>query len=338
MEMLPAVSGERIRDELMFILQTDLAAAILGSMRGAGVAGLLFPELVHLFGCDQNSFHHLDVWDHTLETVRLVGVIGSDKPGCLAEFSPEIDRYLSLEIVKGRPNRALVNLAALFHDAGKPRVRTVDPDGRIRFFGHEKVSRTILESVGDRLRLSNREVRCVANLIEGHMRPFVLLSEEISQRALYRLVRHFGEDVPGLVMLFLGDLGASRGPDREESTYPKAVQEACRLLKLWRDAKSPAPEPLLRGDDIMGLFGLEPGPFLGSLLRRVNELHACGELTTRADAILAITGWIDEEHGHSSEPAPEKQTTKTPRHEEDKKKTRKAKHKDTKKIRQRILP
>ncbi len=293
-EKFAAVAGERIRDELMAILRTDRAAAILGLMRGAGVAGLLFPELVPLFGCAQNSFHHLDVWDHTLETVRLVGVVGSEKPGCLAEFSLEIEQYLSQEIVKGRPNGALVNLAALFHDAGKPRVKTVDSDGRIRFFGHEKVSRTILESVGNRLRLSNREVRCVANLIEGHMRPFVLLSREISRKALYRLVRHFGDDVPGLVMLFLGDLGASRGPDREGGTYPKAVQEACRVLKLWRESKSPAPEPLLRGDDIMGLFGLEPGPFLGSLLRRVNELHACGEFATRADAILAITGWIDE--------------------------------------------
>ncbi len=298
-DALVRVSGERVRDEFMAILQTDRVPDALDAMASAGVLGPLFPELAPTFGCEQNSFHHLDVWDHTVETVRQMGVLVARKTGGLQEFASQIQSYLAQEHVKGRSKRALVNLAAVFHDAGKPQVKTMDPDGRIRFFGHEKVSERLFESAGERLRLSNREVRCVTGLVEGHMRPFVLLRKELSRKALYRLCRRFGEDMPGLVLLFLGDLGASRGPDRNPETFPQAIAKACRVWKLWEEWKSAPPEPLLRGDDIMGMFGLEPGPFLGTLLKRVNELHACGEIRTREEGLLAVKSLLENEGDRS---------------------------------------
>ncbi|MEW6350859.1 MAG: HD domain-containing protein [Thermodesulfobacteriota bacterium] len=287
-DALLGVSGERVRDELMAILHTGRAPAALAGMVSAGIFKALFPELEPTFACEQNSFHHLNVWDHTVETVRQIGLLAERKFGCLGEFGEQIDRYLAEEQVRGRSNRSLVNLAAVFHDAGKPQVKSVDPDGRIRFFGHEKLSGRLFAAAGERLRLSNRELRRVGSLVEGHMRPFVLLKQELSRKALYRLCRHFEEDMPGLLLLFLGDLGASRGPDRKPETFPQAIEKACRVWKLWDEWKSAPPEPLLRGDDIMGMFGLEPGPFLGTLLKRVNELHACGEVRTREEGFLAV--------------------------------------------------
>jgi len=98
----------------MAILQTERAACNPRVDARRWVADLLFPSLSLYLGCAQNSFHHLDVWDHTLETVRLVGVVGSEKSGCLLEFTPEIDQYLGQEIVKARPNARSSTLPPYF--------------------------------------------------------------------------------------------------------------------------------------------------------------------------------------------------------------------------------
>lgn len=49
------------------------------------------------------------------------------------------------------------------------------------------------------------------------------------------------------------------------------------------------PEPLLRGDDILGL-GLEPGPKVGRLLELVAEERAAGTIATRAEALALVRG------------------------------------------------
>ena len=40
------------------------------------------------------------------------------------------------------------------HDVGKTETRTVDPDGRIRFFGHETRGAVIAENICRRLKMS----------------------------------------------------------------------------------------------------------------------------------------------------------------------------------------
>ncbi len=105
--------------------------------------------------------------------------------------------------------------------------------------------------------------------------------------------------MPGLMLLFLGDLGASRGPDRNPDTFPQAMEKIRGVWKLWEEWASAPPEPLLRGDDVMKTFGLDPGPLLGTLLKRVNELHACGEIRTREEGLLAVASLLEKDRERS---------------------------------------
>lgn len=286
-------SPERIRDEFLASLCTDSAASVLKEMDRQNVLDTLFPEVLPMKGCRQNDYHHLDVWDHTLETVEQLESILRSAPNAFGDSLSYLQAYLTDEPVPGRSRVALLKLAALFHDSGKPRCATVDDTARIRFFGHEKVSLEIFRGVGHRLRLAKRELRIVGNWIVGHMRTMVLLHEMLSKRAVLRLFNTFDEDVLGLLLLFLADLGASKGSARRRGKEELAQQRVREVLGLYLSRKPPR-KPLVNGRDLMRAFGIAPGPYLGSLLRHLSDLRECGDLCTREQAFEAARTWIEK--------------------------------------------
>jgi tRNA nucleotidyltransferase/poly(A) polymerase len=295
LSQLRAVTQERIRDELIAILAEDRSwNAVLGLDR-QGIIDALFPELLPMKGATQNRYHHLDVWGHTLETIHQMEIILENRTAFFRGLSEKVDTYTKEEAVVGRPRKALLKLAAIFHDAGKPHCVITDEDGRLRFFGHEKVSREIFEEVGYRLKLAGREIRTIGLLIEGHMRPMILTGPSVTRRAAYRLCRSFQRDLVGLLLLFLADLGASRGPAREAGAYERALEQIQMILTLMFESEERPPAPLLNGRDLIRLFGLEPGPYLGGILKTLAELQGSGEINTPEEALAFVKGIIGED-------------------------------------------
>ena len=82
-----------------------------------------------------------------------VDIRTSQRPSASTVVSPGIGRSTVLK------------LAALLHDIGKPATKSVDPDGRIRFFGHSAAGSDIAGSVLKRLRLPTRVVDHVTAMI-----------------------------------------------------------------------------------------------------------------------------------------------------------------------------
>ncbi|MBI5568470.1 MAG: HD domain-containing protein [Desulfomonile tiedjei] len=298
LERLPAVSPERIRDELFAVLSAPSSFPVLKMMSDAQVFDAIVPELKPMKGCGQNEYHHLDVWDHSLEAVRAIEEVVPRKLWCFGEPGGKVERYLREEPVKGRPRVALLKVAALFHDAGKPQARFVDPTGRVRFFGHEKVSEQLFLMVAERLKLAHRETETVAKWIRGHMRPSALLARPtVSKRSIYRLHQRFGEDLTGLFALFLADLAASRGPARPEGLDDAACLQLQEAMEINAEMTQPPPSPLLNGRDVMEAFGLSPGPLVGSILKRLAVLQACGEISNRDQALSAAQQFYRERAG-----------------------------------------
>lgn len=286
-ELLPSVAVERIRDELFDILSSPCAAAALKEMEELGVVTAVFPELKPMKECSQNWYHHLAVWEHTVEGIRNVERIVSEAEDIFGSLGETVRAYLEGEIVVARPRAALVKLAMLFHDSGKPATRTVDPGGRIRFFGHEKTSTEIAESAWRHLQLATREIRIALGWVAGHMRPGILLNPGVTRRAIYRLCHHYGEDVIGLFVLFLADLAASQGPERRPGADKQAEQSVKRALDYCFTENAQTPR-LLGGRDLITIFGLQEGPEIGYILGRLAELQGSGEITTRDDALAAV--------------------------------------------------
>ena len=286
---LPRVAGERIHQELFPLLSAPAAGPILVRMDRVGLLRQIFPELEELKGVAQNGYHHLDVFNHSMATVlHLEEVLA--KPG---RFFGELAQTLA-DYAAVPPRAALLKLAALFHDAGKPRVRDrrTAPE-RYTFYYHEKVGLEIFASVARRLHLSNAEIRLISTLIHLHLRPFLLLpafrERELSFRALGRLVRAARADLPGLFALAMADSLAGEGPQKPadaETVLAELADEAYRFLKERLEPQERLPR-LITGADLIRL-GLKPGPRFRQILTAVEEAQWEGAVGSREDALRLV--------------------------------------------------
>ncbi|MGD9817480.1 MAG: HD domain-containing protein [Desulfomonilaceae bacterium] len=282
---LSEVSGERIRDELYLILSEPDSYRTLVAMEDLGAITLIFPQLNHMKGAGQNRFHDLDVWNHSLKVVEQIEFLINNLESFFPEHKDKILNYFRHEICPGRNRPWLLKLAGLFHDSGKPFTSTVDLVGNIHFYGHEKVSRQIIENSIVRLKMSNRESDYVLKLVGSHMRLSSLTVSEASRKFLFRVSDRFQEDIIGLSLIFIADLRSSCGPARKQSHMDNAIIGVKTLLNYFFELPGEPVAPLVNGRDIITDFNIAPGPYIGYILKRIREKQALGEIANRQDAL-----------------------------------------------------
>jgi len=281
------VAGERVRQELFILLAAQKSGAILKDMDQTGLLTRIFPECADMKGVDQDGFHHLDVFHHSLEAVAYLEEVLAEPQAYFGALAAEFPHYL-------RPPRqaALLKLAALFHDVGKPQVqgRRTDPD-RYTFYYHERVGVEIFTAAALRLRLSQAETKTVTHLISLHMRPFLLMPAfregELTVRALGRLVRHARPHLPGLFALAMADSLAGQGPQKPadaEKVLAELADAAHRFLKERLELQERQPR-LITGHDLITVLGLEPGPLFRAILTAVEEAQWEGGVRDRQEAL-----------------------------------------------------
>ena len=285
---LSRIAGERVRDELFAILQTDRAGWALRQLNEVGALDVLFPELVPGRGIEQGGYHHLDVLNHQLEAVAQCDRMLCD----VAEFSQALRAplaaYLAQDVVERRTRKALVKLSALYHDVGKPATRRVKEDGEIWFIGHEQFGAELTEAMATRLRLSNREAEMIRLLVLFHLRPGHLSREpQLTRRAIFRFFRDVGEDGPACLLMWWADRLATRGP---ASHLDQIDQQRARLEELlgayfFKPEEAIRPPRLLDGRQLMEALGLAPGPVVGDLLQAIEEAQAEGRLHDQIEAL-----------------------------------------------------
>ncbi|HET9781176.1 MAG TPA: HD domain-containing protein [Candidatus Dormibacteraeota bacterium] len=168
----------------------------------------------------------------------------------------------------------LLRLAALFHDVGKP--ATAKGDGT--FVGHEEVGAEIAKRALERLRFAQREIDVVTQLVRLHLRP-VFYREEWTDGAVRRLARDAGPLLPRLMLLGRADIAASAYP------YPEKLDELQARLDRVMEERPSRLEPLVTGDDIMRIRGIEPGPEVGRIKQKLEELVIDGEIAPEREAI-----------------------------------------------------
>jgi poly(A) polymerase len=174
-----------------------------------------------------------------------------------------------------RPDLRL-RLAALMHDIGKP--RTAGPDGS--FHGHPEVGAEMAGDILRRLRFGNVLIDEVTTLVRLHMRP-IYYSSSWSDGAVRRLARDAGPLLGPLLELAQADTAASAYPRPEELDE---LEERTRAVLTETPSRL---RPPVDGGDIMRLRELEPGPEVGRIKERLEELVMDGTLPPDRDAILA---------------------------------------------------
>ncbi|MFA5361738.1 MAG: HD domain-containing protein [Candidatus Omnitrophota bacterium] len=278
---IASVSGERIRDEFFKILSTQRTYDFLCRLDKYGILELLFPEIVPMRTMKQGAYHHLDVWGHTLETVRHLEL-------CVKSFErkPEISAYLEEEISFGRRRRELLKLAALLHDIGKPKTLRVEK-GKVQFHGHERVGSQMFRDVGERMKLSNEEVRLIRQIIFLHLRPgYLVTNAMVTPRAKFRFFRDAGTEAAGILLLSLADQRATKGYPMLEKTRGRHERTGQALIReYFHKQKEEKLERLVNGHDIIKAFSLGSSPVIGKILRDLEELQAIGKIKTKEEAL-----------------------------------------------------
>lgn len=246
---LSYVSPERIFTEITKLLCGSFVRPVL--MEYIKTIGAAVPELLPMEGFDQRNYHHIyDVLEHTARVVEKV------------------------------PPQTHLRLAALFHDAGKPRCFTLDAAGVGHFYGHAEISREIAEGVLVRLRCDNATRAAVDQLIRYHDSP-IECTERAVRKALRRLTPEGFRD---LIALKRADNLA------QSPAYQERQRECDRLEAMAEEILSQSRCFCLRdlavnGNDLMAL-GFRAGPQMGQLLEWLLEEVVAERLPNEQEVLL----------------------------------------------------
>lgn len=280
-ERIQMVSVERVWEELFKILQTSRAGETFKAMDRIGLLEQVIPEIRVMADCPQGGYHHLDVWPHSLQTVVELDKIFKEAAG-----DQDTEAYLGEVLGGNHPRAAVVKLAALLHDIGKPRTRKQEQD-RLSFHGHEHVGKSIVRKIARRLKISTPERHALENMVMLHLRPGYLSNfQNPSRRMIFRYFRDTKENAVSILLLSLADQRATRGPltSARDQKHHEAICR--RLMKEYFAKKKEKPfVRLIGGRDLIKEIKLKPSPLFGEILSAVEEQQTLGKIKTKEEAL-----------------------------------------------------
>jgi len=279
-------SPERIFAELRTLVTAPGAVAGLELAERLGVLAFVLPEIAALRGVEQSRFHHLDVYQHTLEVLRRQIELEGRMDELFGELSAPLRRVLDEPLADELTRLEALRLGALFHDVAKPGTRGTRPDGRVTFIGHDSAGQEMVERIFRRLRTSQRLRTFVGSLARHHLRlGFLVRERPLDVSAVYSYLRRCTPVEVEVTVLSCADRLATRGDDAEAAIerHLGLARELLGPALAWR-AGGP-PRPPVRGDELAAELGIEPGPELGELLGRLSEAAYTGEARNREDAL-----------------------------------------------------
>ncbi len=298
-------AGERIRSELVALLNASGAAKIARRMDEARVLTAVFKELEPQRHCAKSYYGPGGVLTHSLEVDSRLEFLLSHLREAFPRRWREIHEFLNAGAGQASSRRALLLLSALVHDIAKPKTAKMI-GGRLRFFGHDRVGARMAKGLLERLRFSREESKRVAAIVLHHLRPGNLAaSGQVTERASYRFFRDVGEPAIDLLLVcwadhasylpeaavaralkkggfgrFLAE-GPGEAPERKTFWHLAVVSELIERSCQPERARAPR---LLDGNDVMKILGIAPGPEVGRWLEKLAEAQALGRIATRMDA------------------------------------------------------
>jgi poly(A) polymerase len=260
-ERLGIVAAERIRGELDKLLVAPHAGTGLAVLVDSGLADVFLPELPAL-RLEQDPVHqHKDVLRHTYAVVE--------------RCEPD----------------AVLRLAGLLHDIGKPKTRQIGPDG-VSFHHHEVVGARMARERLTALRYPNAVVDDVCTLIELHLR-FHGYGEGWTDAAVRRYVRDAGPLLDRLNQLTRADV-TTRNAERAKRFAALQDQLEERIVALAEQENLEAMRPALDGRQVMEHLGIDPGPLVGEAMAFLMDVRMDRGPVSQDEAFLLLDGWAKE--------------------------------------------
>jgi poly(A) polymerase len=238
-----------VRRLLDRVVMSDDAEAGLDALLACGALGALLPEVSAMVGFGDGEWRHKDVWKHTKQVVR--------------QSVPRLE----------------IRWAALLHDIGKIKTRSIAPNGEVHFFGHAEVGARMFDKMHRRLPIFAGD-----EALHGTVRFLILHHLRASQydgswtdSAVRRFAREMGGCLDDLLNLSRADITTKR-PEKKKKGLRNISELAERVRALEAaDAEVP-PLPGGVGDAIMAAFGIPPSRRIGELKKWLEAAIERGEI------------------------------------------------------------
>jgi len=283
-------AGERQLSELGALVSgPDPVGGIEVLVEIGALAGVL-PELDALRGVGQSANHHLDAYGHTIEVLRRALEVEADLPRFAGAVATDVDALLSEPLADELTRRDALRLAALLHDVGKPATRVEAAEGWVSFKGHDAVGADMVVGLFKRLRSSRALASKVASMTRDHLvLGFMVKDRPLPPRRVHGYLRRTGAEAVDTTLLTIADRLSAQGggvPERAIEGHLELAREMLEVAVPW-ELEGP-PEPLLRGDEIARVAGIEPGPGLGMAVAELEAAQWCREVGTRDQAVAHL--------------------------------------------------
>jgi poly(A) polymerase len=272
---LEIVSAERVAAELTKLL---LAARPGGPAAGidlvvrTGAAEYFLPEVPKLRLEVDEHHRHKDVYRHSLTV---------------------LDQAIALEQRYGLNQDLRLRLAALLHDIGKPKTRSLLPDGRVAFHHHDVVGAKLAKTRLRALRFPADVTTDVADLISLHLRFHGFGDGDWTDSAVRRYVADAGAQLTRLHALTRADC-TTRNKAKALRLARDYDQLEYRIGELAEQEELAAIRPDLDGHEIMRLLGIEPGPLVGRAWAHMRELRLEHGPMDHDRAVQELLRWAAE--------------------------------------------
>lgn len=243
-ERLKIISAERIKEELFKLLATKQPSVGLRILYETGLFSMFLPEVNALEGVEEiYGQHHKNNLEHTFKVV---------------------------DNVSEKTNKVLLRFAALMHDIGKPGTKEFVSGRGWTFDMHEHLGKKIVRMVSKRLRFSKEESDYIAKLVRWHQQPINLMDEGVTDSAVRRLIVNLGDELNDLMILCRSDI-TTGNPTKLKKRLKNYDYLEKRIEEVIEKDKLRAFQSPVRGEEIMELTGLKPGPTVGKIKTAIEE-------------------------------------------------------------------
>jgi poly(A) polymerase len=256
---LAAVPRELVRSSLDRVMLGDYPDEGLDALLTSGVLDRLLPEVKAMVGFGDGEWRHKDVWKHTKQ------------------------------VVAQSVTRIEVRYAALFHDIGKVKTRSISPDGEVHFFGHAEVGARMFDKLERRERLFSSE-----ETLRSEIRFLVLHHLRASQydgkwtdSAVRRFAREVGPFLEDLLCLSRADITTKR-PEKKRRGISMIDELSERINALAAEDEKQPPLPTGVGNDLMATFALPPSRLIGEIKRALEAAIEAGEIEPRLESAAYV--------------------------------------------------
>jgi tRNA nucleotidyltransferase/poly(A) polymerase len=275
-------AGERIRNELLKILETGRAAETITQMADCGLLSAMLPELGALRKERPDQKPRWNRFEHTLRAFsEIENLLADPRTVIPCDIDPMVWSLASIPA-------AILKLSILLHELARP---SADRNN-LRRFQPLPVDFDAVKRICARLKMSKRQTHYIDFIAQKHRWPFLLFEahrrKRLSDRAVSRFFMTAANKTPDLFIHAAADAAVGTceigGQKKSFAGFTKGLLRRYFTEFLPRK-NSP---PLLTGRDLIDLLGLQPAPFFKSLLTRVEADRLAGRLQTKEEAIRRV--------------------------------------------------